>query len=107
MSYWKDKVVLVTGAASGIGQATAVRFAQKGAFVGLLDRNADGLAETARMITPDGRAQCEVADLQDEPSTVAAVARVAAWKQRLDAVVNVAGICPSEEFLDAPRRHWD
>jgi NADP-dependent 3-hydroxy acid dehydrogenase YdfG len=43
MSYWIDKVVLVTGAASGIGQATAIRFAQEGAFVGLLDRNEERL----------------------------------------------------------------
>jgi NAD(P)-dependent dehydrogenase (short-subunit alcohol dehydrogenase family) len=37
---------MVTGAASGIGRAVAVRFAAEGAAVGLLDRNAAGLAET-------------------------------------------------------------
>ena len=107
MSYWEDKVVLVTGAASGIGQATAARFAHEGAFVGLLDRNEEGMQETVRSIDDGARVLCQPADLLDEPVVVDAVARVAAWKQRLDVVVNVAGICPSEEYLEAPRSHWD
>jgi NAD(P)-dependent dehydrogenase (short-subunit alcohol dehydrogenase family) len=107
MSYWEDKVVLVTGAASGIGQATAIRFAREGAFVGLLDRNAEGMEGTVRLIDDRMRIRCEPADLRDEPAIVDAVARVAAWKGRLDVVVNVAGVCPSEEYFDAPRSHWD
>jgi NAD(P)-dependent dehydrogenase (short-subunit alcohol dehydrogenase family) len=107
MSYWKDKVVLVTGAASGIGQATAIRFASEGACVGLLDRNVQGLRKTANLIGDDECVHYEVVDLMDEAATTEAVARIAAWKQRLNVVVNVAGICPPEEYLDAPRSHWD
>ena len=107
MSYWDDKVVLVTGAASGIGQATAVRFAREGARVGLLDRNSDGLEQTRSMIDDVSRSLALQADLTDEPGTVEAVATLLRWQGRLDAVVNVAGICPSEEYLDAPRSHWD
>ncbi|MDP7384589.1 MAG: SDR family NAD(P)-dependent oxidoreductase, partial [Nitrospinota bacterium] len=42
----KDKTAIVTGAASGIGQATSVRFAREGANVAIVDMNAAGLAET-------------------------------------------------------------
>ena len=54
------KVVLVTGAASGLGRASSIRFATEGAKLCLVDLNADGLAETARRIarqraTPEGR----------------------------------------------------
>jgi NAD(P)-dependent dehydrogenase (short-subunit alcohol dehydrogenase family) len=107
MSYWNDRVVLITGAASGIGQATAVRFAQEGASIGLLDRNAGGLQQTACLVGDSARVMIAEADLLDEASTVDAVAHLAGWKGRIDAVINVAGVCPSEEFLEAPRSHWD
>jgi NAD(P)-dependent dehydrogenase (short-subunit alcohol dehydrogenase family) len=107
MSYWTDRVVLVTGAASGIGQATAVRFAREGAYVGLLDRDAKGIEQTSSLIGEPSRLLALTADLVDEPSAVAAVARLASWKHRIDVVVNVAGICPPEEYLDAPKSHWD
>jgi NAD(P)-dependent dehydrogenase (short-subunit alcohol dehydrogenase family) len=107
MSYWEDKVVLVTGAASGIGQATAIRFAREGALVALLDRDEAGMWETAKVIGDAARVCCQVADLLDEPATVEAVARAAMWQQRLDVVANVAGVCVAEEFLTEPRSHWD
>lgn len=107
MSHWRDKVVLVTGAASGIGQATALRFAQDGAAVAMLDRDAAGLGRTAGRIGDAERALALPADLQDEAATVAAVDRAAAWKGRLDVVVNVAGISPPEQFPDTPRSYWD
>ena len=44
------KKALVTGAASGIGRATAIRFAAEGAHVTIADRNAEGLAETAALL---------------------------------------------------------
>ena len=48
------KVVLVTGAASGLGRAASIRFASEGGRVCLVDINADGLAETARRIEEAG-----------------------------------------------------
>jgi NAD(P)-dependent dehydrogenase (short-subunit alcohol dehydrogenase family) len=107
MSYWNERVVLVTGAASGIGRATAVRFAREGACVALMDRNADGLAETARIVDDPARVFCERVDLLEEPLVVEAVDRVGAWKGRIDALVNVAGVCLSEEYLDSSRQDWD
>jgi meso-butanediol dehydrogenase / (S,S)-butanediol dehydrogenase / diacetyl reductase len=107
MTHWESRVVLVTGGASGIGQATAVRFAREGAFVALLDRNVEGMQATVGAIGDSEQVLPLPADLLDEPAVVCAVAQAAAWKGRLDAVVNVAGICPSEDYLDAPRSHWD
>jgi 2-polyprenyl-6-methoxyphenol hydroxylase-like FAD-dependent oxidoreductase len=48
------KVAFVTGAASGIGRATALAFARAGAQVAIADRSTDALEETARLITADG-----------------------------------------------------
>lgn len=107
MSYWDDKVVFLTGAASGIGQAAALRFAGEGASVALLDRNATGLEETVKKLGPDSRALALHADLENDKAVEAAVAKAFAWKGRLDVVANVAGICPPEEFLEAPRKYWD
>ena len=51
----QGKVAVVTGAASGIGQGTAIRFAEEGADLLLADLNEDGLAETARQVEALGR----------------------------------------------------
>lgn len=69
---FENKVAIVTGAASGIGQATAIRFAEEGAKVTICDVNIEGLQETARCITERGgeclavkvnvRSQSEVED---------------------------------------------
>jgi NAD(P)-dependent dehydrogenase (short-subunit alcohol dehydrogenase family) len=81
---------LVTGAASGIGRATAVLLAERGAAVACLDVNADGLAETAAAI---GEAalpiRCDVTDLA---AVEAAVSQAAAQLGGLQAVANVAGV---------------
>jgi len=107
MSYWKDKTAIVTGAASGIGQATALRFAKEGASVACLDRNREGLEETVKLAGAPERTKILHADLQDDGAVVAAVDEAAAWNGQLDAVVNVAGISPAEEFLESTREYWD
>lgn len=94
---FQGKSVLVTGAASGIGRATAIRFAAEGARVTIGDRNVAGLEETAGMMASTPRVQ--PFDAADPASCRALVA--AAATDGLDVVCNIAGILkwgPSETF---------
>lgn len=80
--------ILITGAASGIGHATARRFAAEGARVALLDRDRTALEALAEEIS----AFAAVADLLVEDDIRDAVARSAAHLGGLDSVANIAGI---------------
>jgi NAD(P)-dependent dehydrogenase (short-subunit alcohol dehydrogenase family) len=85
--------VLVTGAASGIGRATALEVAARGGAVLGLDRSADGLAETRALVERRGGRMDDVAgDVGDEDDTAGAVARAVDVFGRLDGVVTCAGI---------------
>ena len=83
------KIVLVTGAASGIGKATVIRLAGEGATVIATDRNPEGAAVTAALGGPH---RFEVLDVTDEAGWPAVVARIVAEHGRLDVLVNSAGI---------------
>ncbi|MBU6350734.1 MAG: SDR family oxidoreductase [Chloroflexi bacterium] len=98
MTRLAEKVVLVTGAASGIGRAAALCCAQAGARVALLDIAAKGLAETAASIG-DERALAVTVDLTQPPAVEAAVTQVAQHWGKLDGLFNVAG--------GSGRRHGD
>lgn len=107
MKYWKEKTVLVTGAVSGIGRATALRFAQEGASVALLDRNEQGLEETCEIIGDASRTLSLAADLLEEDAVVAALQQAIAWKGRIDVAVNVAGTVTESDFLTTSKADWD
>ena len=84
---------LVTGAASGIGKASAIAFATSGASVALVDIDADGLADTAAAVRARGqRAEVLVADVTDIRAVAEAVDRAAAIFGKLDAAHNNAGV---------------
>jgi glucose 1-dehydrogenase len=89
------KVAFVTGACTGIGQATAVRLASDGALVGVNGRPSDDPAETLRRIKDVGGDGFPVlADVRDPTQVVAMVQEVAKRGGRLDYVVSNAGINP-------------
>ncbi|MBK8860325.1 MAG: SDR family oxidoreductase [Sphingomonadales bacterium] len=94
---FKGKKVLVTGAASGIGRATAIRLASEGATLTIGDINEAGLRETATMLDGSPRIQpFNAADMQSCRTLVEAAA-----SDGLDVVCNISGLLkwgPSEEF---------
>jgi len=92
MERFTDTTVLMTGAASGIGRATALRFVAEGATVVALDRDEAGLARTCELAQGPGSIESAVVDLSQESEIVDAVRAAAATLGRLDVLVNVAGI---------------
>ncbi|PNU04407.1 hypothetical protein A8V01_20645 [Novosphingobium guangzhouense] len=86
----RPRIVLVTGAAAGIGLATAQRFAACGDTVVLADRDADGVQRAARTLGFPHEAL--VLDVADEAAIVAGVAKIAAQHGGIDVLVNNAGI---------------
>src|SRR5205823_3981612 len=87
------RAALITGAASGIGRASAVAFASAGASVALLDIDGNGLADTAAAARAAGvRAEALVADVRDLGAVTGAVGRAAEVFGRLDAALNNAGV---------------
>ncbi len=93
MNRFTGKRILVTGTASGIGRAVAVRLAAEGGSVMCLDISADGAEATAAGIRADGgRADAAHCDVSDEASVAAGVAATVAAYGGLDVVCNIAGI---------------
>ncbi len=94
-----ERVVLVTGAAGGIGGAVARRFLDGGWLVVATD--------VAPVASADERLLPIVADLRDVTAARAAVERAAAWHDRLDAVVNAAGVWTEGRADDTTEAEWD
>jgi NAD(P)-dependent dehydrogenase (short-subunit alcohol dehydrogenase family) len=104
-----DRVAFVTGAASGIGRATALSFARAGAHVTVADVSTGGVEETARMIEALGaRALAVRCDVTSSEDVQAALARTVATFGRLDAAVNNAGVEQAvTPTADITEDEWD
>jgi NADP-dependent 3-hydroxy acid dehydrogenase YdfG len=101
-------VALVTGASSGIGEATARRLAAEGAAVAIAARRVDRLERLAREIDEaGGRALAIEADVTDRGQAEALVERTVAELGRLDIVVNNAGVMLLGPATDAPIEEWE
>lgn len=102
------KAALVTGAASGLGRATALSLARAGADVCLVDVNVDGLEETSGAITELGaRAHVNATDLSVAENCKAAVATAVEVFGRLDALCNVAGVIVFTHAHEMAQRDWE
>ena len=102
------QLVLVTGAAGGIGRATAFAFAEAGARVVAVDRDAEGAARTAEMARLIGApaAWGEAVDVSDERAMEKLAEKVAADYGIVDVLVNNAGIGLSGSFLETTSEDW-
>jgi NADP-dependent 3-hydroxy acid dehydrogenase YdfG len=99
---------LVTGASSGIGEATARAFAAQGAAVAILARRGDRLDALAGEIElASGKAVKIEADVSDRQQAQAAVAQAAEELGSLDVVVNNAGVMLLGPIVDAPVEEWE
>lgn len=105
MERFTGKVVVVTGAGSGIGAATARRFAQEGAAVVLCGRRADKLAEVASQLEP-GRTLVHPSDVSKLDDMAQLMAAAVARFGRIDVLVNNAGVAVMGGFLETPIEEW-
>ncbi|MCX4675728.1 SDR family oxidoreductase [Streptomyces sp. NBC_01433] len=102
------QLVLITGAAGGIGRATAFAFAEAGARVVAVDRDAEGAARTAEMARLIGApaAWGEAVDVSDEQAMEKLAEKVATEYGIVDVLVNNAGIGLSGSFLETTSEDW-
>jgi NADP-dependent 3-hydroxy acid dehydrogenase YdfG len=101
-------VALVTGASSGIGEATAEILAQHGAAVALVARRIDRLDDLAAKLKSDGASVLHIqADVANRDEAYDAVDRVAAEFGRLDTVINNAGVMLLGPIENAPVEEWE
>lgn len=106
---FENKVALVTGAAMGMGLATARMFAEAGAAVVLSDHNVDALEAATNALTSQGHRVLGVrCDVTDEAEVAAMVSRTVETFGRLDAAFNNAGIqIPSNDIVDVPGSDYE
>lgn len=105
---FKDKVVIVTGAARGIGRAIAEGFAREGARVVIADiLREEGEGTAARLAELGGQGLFIQTDTSRKADVDAMVQRTVDEFGRIDVLVNDAGICPFEDFLTMSEELWD
>ena len=105
---FKDKIVIVTGAGSGIGKATALEFSKLGATVAVCDINIDNAQQTIIDIgRTSGRAKAFYINVADSSSVAGAITNILDEYGRLDILVNVAGIIFLGKIEDITDDAWD
>ncbi|MCU0501032.1 MAG: SDR family oxidoreductase [Anaerolineae bacterium] len=108
MKLLEGRIALITGAGSGIGRAIALTFADAGVSVAVADLNrntADRVAD--EIAAADGQALSLPLDVSQPERVTAAVAETVATWDRLDILVNSAGICPLTALADISLAEWN
>src|SRR5262245_35041437 len=105
---FNGKVAVITGAAAGIGRATVIAFAEHGASVVLLDRNAAGVEETASLVRQKGGYALPLAaDVGIEKEVANAFKQIDASFEQVDILINNAGVELYKDFLEFESAEWD
>ena len=108
MTSLKDKVALITGAASGIGRASVLRFVQEGARVVAVDMQPEANAETVRAaVAQGGEAVAVEADVTKAADVGRIIVRAVEAYGRLDVLFNNAGISMVGTILDIDEKDFD
>ena len=108
MEMLKDKVVIVTGAAAGIGAGVAKLFTERGAHVFLADLDGEGVKKNAATLQADGGSAFAFEANAGSRDAMATVVDDA-FKRfgRIDVLINNAGIYPRHPFLEMTEQQWD
>ena len=107
MNRYADKVILVTGAAGGIGEACAKRFAEEGGAVLCVDVQEEPLAATVADIeAAGGKALAQTCDISDEAAVKALFAKCVAEFGKLDVLSHQAGIIIYAHTVDMDFKSW-
>ena len=108
MQRFEAKVALLTGAASGVGRATALRLAAEGASVFGVDVDAEGLEETGRLVADaGGQMQGACFDLSQPELCDQAVSACVEAYGGLDVLGNIAGVSRFHIFTEITEEQWD
>lgn len=102
MSIYRDKVCVITGAASGMGRELAKQLAEQGAVLAISDVNAEGLEETREMIGAGNRILVDILDVSDKQAVLDYPAKVEASLGPADYVFNNAGLARVGDVLNTP-----
>ena len=105
---FKNKTVIVTGAARGIGKAIAIGFGNEGAKVTIADiMEEEGLSTTLEINNSGGIALFKKTNVSNKKEVQSLINHTNKTFGPLDFLINVAGICPFKNFLDIPEDMWD
>ena len=106
MQRFTGKVALITGAASGIGRATALRLGREGAMLFLADINEAGLTETVGLLPTECKANIACVDVTDSEACNALVDNCIEQFGQLDILCNIAGIALCKNLADITDSDW-